>query len=217
MQMTPITNPLPNFERPSEAVVYWTLENLCAGAGGRYMLPLPKLARACGLSVSTTNRAVLSLAKRGAITYRRGFNQSRPSIFEIPLPAGNGNLSPSKIARPKIGIPNSSDSDSIIKDLYKGDKNDIAAVSKQNEEGASEAQERLAHRVAEGLNDLKNLALYRSYCRRFPPAIILTAYTRAREVHPDKIKVSRGALFNFLVRLHGRKQNYNSHSGPAAR
>lgn len=211
------SNPLPRFERPSEAVVYWTLANLCRGAGGRFMLSVPKLARHCGLSASTTHRAILDLAKRGVIIYRRGYNQSRPSIFEIPLATGREDLSPGATAPPKIGTPNYNDSDNIINDLYIGD-NDIApVVPKQYDESEAEAEDRLAHRVAEGLNDLKNLALYLSYCRRFPAEIILKAYVRAREPHPDKIKVSRGALFNFLVRLYARKQNPNSNSRPAAR
>ena len=182
------------------------------------MLPLPKLARHCGLSVSTTHRAILSLVKRGIITYRRGYNQSRPSIFEIPLQEGQENISQDATAQVKIGIPKTNDSDNIIKDLYISDKDDIAPfIPKQNEQSRAEAEDRLAHRVAEGLNDLKNLALYLSYCRRFPAEIILKAYVRAREPHPDKIKVSRGALFNFLVQLHVRKQNHNSNSGPSAR
>ena len=98
------SNPLPRFERPSEAVVYWTLENLCGGAGGRYMLPLAKLAKHCGLSVSTVNRAALSLVCRGVIKYRPGQNQSRPSIFEIPLNGGE-KLSSKAGAQRKIGKP----------------------------------------------------------------------------------------------------------------
>lgn len=173
------------------------------------MLPLPKLARHCGLSVSTTHRAVLSLAKRGVIGYRRGFNQSRPSIFEIPLsvPKDREEKLPAETtAQPKIGIPNPSDSDCILYNIPLGDKDDIGeVVHKQKAGSENEAQERLAYRVADGLGDLKNLALYLSYCRRFPAEMILKAYVRAKEPHPDKIRVSRGALFNFLVQLYAKR------------
>jgi hypothetical protein len=216
-QAKPQSKAIPRFERPSEAVVYWALENLCEGAGGRYMMPLPKLAQRCGLAVSTTNRAVLSLTKQGLIQYHRGYNQSRPSIFEIPLSQSHRGekVSSKRTARPKIGILNPNDSDSI-NNISIGD-NDIAdAVHKQNEESESTKGERLACQVADGLDDMKNLRLYQSYCRRYPADIILKAFARAREPSPDKIKKSRGALFNFLVQLYGGKQKHNPGSGPSA-
>jgi len=218
----------PKFERPSEAVVYWTLENLCGGAGGRYMLPLAKLAKRCGLSVSTVNRAVLSLVCRGLLKYRPGQNQSLQSIFEIPLkgpggtvagraPLGMGKkLSPKTTARPKIGIPNRNDSDLDNNNVYTGDSDIGKDVHRQNEDTETEAAERLAYRVAEGLDDMKNLRLYQSYCRRFPADLVLKAFVRAREPAPDKIKVSRGALFNFLVQLYAKKRNPKNNSGGAA-
>jgi DNA-binding transcriptional MocR family regulator len=198
-------NPLPDFERPSEAVVFWTLENLCAGAGGRFMLPLPKLARHVRLSLGTTKRAVASLSKRGLIRYRRGFNQFRPTIFELP-PAytevmgdksRGEELSQEATAGSKIARPNPSDKSGITKDISIGDINDGEVVHR-------EAMERLAYRIADGLGDMKNLALYRSYCRRFPAGVVLKAFVRAKEPTPDKIRVSRGALFNFLVQLYAK-------------
>lgn len=208
--------------------MYWTLENLCEGAGGRYMMPLAKLAQRCGLSVSTVNRAVLSLVCRGVIKYRPGQNQSRQSIFEIPLkgsggtvagrvPKGRGEkLSQNATARPKIGIPNRNDSDLDNNNVYTGDSDIGKDVHSQNEDTEVEAAERLAHRVADGLNDMKNLRLYQSYCRRFPADLILKAFVRAREPAPDKIKVSRGALFNFLVQLYAKKRNPKNNSGGTA-
>jgi len=202
---------LPRFKRPSEAVVFWTVENLCGGAGGRIMMTLPKLAQHCGLSLSTTNRSILNLAKQGAIRYRRGYNQFRASIFELPLEEGKV-LSDRTIAQPKIGIPKPNDSDSNINNLYIGD-NDGGAVHKQNEESRVTPKERLAYRVADGLDDMKNLRLYQSYCRRYPADLILKAFTRAREPSPDKIKKSRGALFNFLVQLYARRGKHNPGPG----
>ena len=179
------------------------------------MMSISKLAQYCGLAVSTTNRAVLSLAGQGVIQYRRGYNQARLSIFEIPIDKGGEELSSPRTAQPKIGepIPNDSDSDSSCISI--GDSNDRRAVHKQKESSAVNA-ERLAYRVADGLGDVENLRLYQSYCRRFPADLILKAYVRAKEPAPDKIKKSRGALFNFLVQLYARKAKYNSNSGPTA-
>ncbi len=217
MQQSSSLQPLPRFERPSEAVVFWTLENLCGGAGGRFMLPLPKLARRCSLSLGTTKRAVSSLTRRGLIQYHRGFNQFRPTIFEIPSPftevsgdkSRGEKLSQDATARPKIARPNPSDKYSNLKDLSIGDRSDGGVVHRREGEREPDQAERLAYRVADGVGDMKNLRLYQSYCRRFSTDIILKAYVRAKEPTPDKIRTSRGALFNFLVQLYARKQNHN--------
>ena len=214
MRMTRIINPLPEFERQSEAVVFWTLENLCGGAGGRFMLSLPKLARHCRLSLGTTKRAVASLTRRGLIRYQRGWNQFRTTIFE--LPSSGAKLSQDATARPKIARPNSSDKYSNIKELSIGDISDRGVVHRQEGEREPNQAERLAYRVADGLGDMKNLRLYQSYCRRFPVEIILKAYVRAKEPHPDKIRTSRGALFNFLVQLYARKQNHHAGAGDSS-
>ena len=172
------------FQRPSEGVVYFTVENLCQEQGGQCAMPLAKLAQHCGLAVSTASRAVLALAKQGLIQYRRGYNQTRPSLFALSY------------TQRKIGAPNPNDSDPV--NIYTGDNDIGKLVHKQNEESKHEPVNKLAYRVADGLGDLKNLALYMSYCRRFPQDIILKAFVRAREVEPNKIKKSRGALFNYL-------------------
>ncbi len=199
--------PFVKFNRPSESVVYRTLEDLCKGTGGRIKMSLSDLAQHCGLSISTTNRAVLDLTKRGLILYYRGYNQSRHSVFEVP--AGREKLLAKTTAQSKIGIPqpNDSDSDSVLH-VNAGDDDIGEVVHKQNVESGDTPEDRLAYRVADGLDDLKNLALYRSYCRRFPVEIILNAFARAKEPEPHKIKKSRGALFNFLVTTLYAKHKY---------
>lgn len=211
-------HPIPHVERPSEAVVYWTLENLCGGAGGRYMLPLARLARQCGLSVNTTRRALLRLHAKGWIVYRPGKNQFHPTIYEIST-GGGANLSPRTSADAKTAMPIPSDSDNNINNLYTGDISDRGNVfHTKQDENESDRVERLACLVADGLGDRKNLALYRSYCKRFPASMILKAYIRAKEPAPEKIKKSRGALFNFLVQRfqYGEKQTQKDDSGDQA-
>lgn len=209
------TEQAPPFERPSEAVVYWTLERLCGGAGGRYMLPLPKLARACGLSVSTTNRAVLRLASRGLIRYRRGYNQARPSIFEISTDRG-AKWPQDTTARLKTSPPPANDSinyDLFLNSIYRYDKGVVPKQDRESSPVPPDPVGQFAYRLAEELGDLKNLALYRSYCQKFPVGVILNAFQRAKATAQSKIKVSRGALFNFLVQLYARKHQDNPNPG----
>ena len=179
------------------------------------MLSFRKLAHHCGLSVNTTHRAVGSLTRKGAIQYRRGFNQSRLSIFEIPQDTGE-KLSSDAPAVARIAVPPPSDKYNINNNLTIGDISDRGVVHRQRGDSEDSAEERLAHRVADGLDDLKNLRLYQSYCGRFPAELILKAYVRAREPTPDKIKKSRGALFNFLVQLYARRRENNSDDSSAA-
>jgi hypothetical protein len=206
--------PVFQFQRPSEGVVYFTIENLCKETEGQVVMPLAQLARHCGLSVSTTNRAVLALTKRGLIQYRRGYNQTRPSIFG--LPETGETISESTPARRTIGTPNPIDSDPVI--IYTGDIDIGNTVHKHHAESESEPVDNLAYRVADGLDDMKNLALYRNYCRRFPTDVILKAFVRAREVSPHKIKKSRGALFNYLcTQMYANHRTTTNHSGDSAR
>ncbi len=219
----------PRFERPSEAVVYRNLVDLCAGTGGLFQVPLRQLARHCSLSVSTTNRAVLALARRGLIRYRRGANQSRLSTFEVP--AGRDNRSPGRekspppatpgganvsrpgTAAPKIGTPPAivTKSDLPTNHLCPCDMGEVFNRSEYSDPGQSPA-ERFAQHIATALGDLKNLPLYKSYCHRFPVGVILNAFFRAKETPASGVKKSRGALFNFLVQLYGRERN--QHQGP---
>jgi hypothetical protein len=166
--------------------------------------------------VNTAHRAVRELARRGVIRYRPGLNQSCPSLYQMPADRGEG-LSPKPTAVAKIGVAISSDNQSITNDLYIGDICDGEAVHRQRGDSTPTPEERLARQVAEGLDDLENLALYRSYCRRFPADLILKAYVRAREPTPDRIRKSRGALFNFLVQLYAKKRNLDDDTGHSPR
>lgn len=228
-------SPLPRFKRPSEAVVFWTLANLCDGAGGLFQVSIKRLSRHCGLSVSTTNRAVLRLAEAGLVTYRPGVNQGRPSTFELPgrdsrdpsapslrSVARDGGEGRAKVSGPqtaglKIGAasPNDYDHDQSG-DIYLHD-NDRGVVHKQDESGDPDRGKKLAAAIAQSLGDTANLALYVSYCRRFPERVIMRAFEGAREPSPEAIRVSRGALFNYLVQFYGGKRSNNSDSGHPAR
>lgn len=61
------------------------------------------------------------------------------------------------------------------------------------------SDDRLAWKLAAALNDYKGIALYRSYARKYPEAILWEALRKAQEIPVYKIKKSRAALFNHLV------------------
>ena len=67
-------------------------------------------------------------------------------------------------------------------------------------------EELLALDTAKALDDMKNLGLYISYCRKYPEDVIRKILGVVREIPPERIKKSRGALFNYLVQKHGKER-----------
>jgi hypothetical protein len=73
-------------------------------------------------------------------------------------------------------------------------------------------EELLALDLARGLGDFDNYLLYLSYAQRYPESLLRETLGRVREIPADKIKTSRGALFNFLIQNRGNKnQNGAGH------
>lgn len=66
-------------------------------------------------------------------------------------------------------------------------------------------RERLALDLAEALDDLKGLALYLSYSKKYPEYLLRKVLGEVMEIPPEKIKKSRGALFNHLVKIYGQE------------
>ena len=197
------------FERPSEAVVYQHLQELCGGPGGRYMMSLTQLSKRCNLAMSTTNRAVLGLTQRGLLLYHPGSNQAHQTTFEIPEKTGE-NMPEETTSQPKISIPSANDiiSDPRFPDFFNCDNNDMQVFHNQNRQDVpGDYSGKFAYYLAEGLDDLGNLALYKSYCQKYPVGIVLDAYQRAKETPQEKIKTSRGALFNYLTKIYAQKTN----------
>lgn len=60
-------------------------------------------------------------------------------------------------------------------------------------------EELLARDLAEGLNDKASLGFYLSVCRKYPGSFLRKIYSQVKEIPANKIKKSKGALFNYLV------------------
>lgn len=69
--------------------------------------------------------------------------------------------------------------------------------------------ELLARDLAAGLDDEANLRFYLSVCRKYPEEFLRKIYGQAKEVPLNKIKKSRGALFNYLIQKHEKNDNRN--------
>ena len=70
-------------------------------------------------------------------------------------------------------------------------------------------EELLAFDIAKELNDLKALPLYLSYAKKYPESLLRKALGEVKEIPFNKIKKSRGALFNHLVKKYAQKTSKN--------
>lgn len=70
-------------------------------------------------------------------------------------------------------------------------------------------EELLALDLATGLDDIKGLPLYISYVRKYPEHLLRRILGVVKEIPSEKVKRSRGALFNYLVQKHGHQNKNN--------
>lgn len=68
-------------------------------------------------------------------------------------------------------------------------------------------EELLARDLAAGLDDEANLRFYFSVCRKYPGGFLRKIYGQVKEIPLNKIKKSRGALFNYLIQKHENKND----------
>lgn len=66
-------------------------------------------------------------------------------------------------------------------------------------------QEELALRIAEALGEREYLPVYRSLVGRFPEVLIRRAYEETLEIPEERVRKSKGAIFNYLVNKYARK------------
>ena len=70
-------------------------------------------------------------------------------------------------------------------------------------------EEYLAQELAERLGDPQGLPLYLKVARRYTESSIRQILGRALEVPAERIRTSRGALFNWLIQRHGQRLTPN--------
>jgi hypothetical protein len=71
-------------------------------------------------------------------------------------------------------------------------------------------EEYLAQELAERLDDPQGLPLYLKVAGRYTESSIRQILGRALEVPVERIRTSRGALFNWLIQRHGTRRSANN-------
>jgi hypothetical protein len=71
-------------------------------------------------------------------------------------------------------------------------------------------EELLALDIAKGLNDFESYRFYLSLARRYPASLLRKLLGEVKETPQNKIKKSRAALFNHLIK-HYASENHKNH------
>lgn len=71
-------------------------------------------------------------------------------------------------------------------------------------------EELLAFDLVEALKDQKGLPLYLSLSKRYPESFLRKVLGEVREIPDEKIKKSRGALFNYLIQKYVKETSKNN-------
>lgn len=124
-------------------------------------------------------------------------NANSPKPFHPPIPSNlshkrEGSFEPIDIT--------------IKRNILKSDIDNKSIYSEKGFKPQTE-KELLAIDLAEALNDNKNLPLYLSYCKRYPEQLLRRVLSEVKEMPQERIRKSRGALFNYLVQKSANKQN----------
>jgi len=86
---------------------------------------------------------------------------------------------------------------------------DLKKFSNPEEFRPKTREQLLAFDIAIELNDLKALPLYLSYVKKYPESLLRKILGEVKEIPLKKIKKSRGALFNYLIKKYAQKVSKN--------
>jgi len=70
-------------------------------------------------------------------------------------------------------------------------------------------EELLAFDISKALNDSKNFTLYLSYAKKYQEPLLRKILGDVKEMPPAKIKSSRSALFNYLLKRYAKEASKN--------
>ena len=111
---------------------------------------------------------------------------------------------------PKRGNFDEPNDITIKKDILKNDNdNEIFQSNLHASKGlkTGNIHDQVAMDMATALNDRQNLPLYHSYSRKYPESLLRKVLSEVKQVPTEKIKKSRGALFNYLVQRYVQKSS----------
>jgi len=171
------------------------------------------IAQRLGYSRATINRALKRLERSGLIEVeRRGryhriyrLLRVRCSSSGVTTMKLRGNTSETQMSHQSYtnnnkrtrNINNIDDNKSFL------DRNSFKGFRPKSRE------ELLALDMASALNDTRSLRLYLSYARRYPESLLRRVLGEVKEIPDEKIRKSRAALFNHIIKTYVKEATKN--------
>ena len=167
------------------------------------------IAESLGYSRATVNRAIKILEKNGLIRMKK--RDRYHCLYSLVEPR-------CKVSETQMLNIRNSDVNQMntnnnkltrnIDNIDRGNKN-FLNFNSFKEFKPKTKEELLAQDLAKELNDYKNLPLYLYYCRKYPEPLIRKALGEVKETPPERIKKSKAALFNYLVKKYAQSKSAN--------
>ncbi len=190
---------------PSVRAVGIAVYNLLASLADRSQSCFPSqryIAERLGYSRATVNQAIGLLRECRLVAVERiGGNRCRYRLLRVASNAGEKGLS----NQPNRDVKSADANDiKLLKNTTDTDRRQPPRTSPAGLATDEDRVKLLAEDLARALGDLPGLRLYALYARRYPESFLRRTLSEVLEVAPDKIRKSRGALFNHLVKKYGK-------------
>jgi biotin operon repressor len=163
------------------------------------------IAEKLGCSRATVNKAVKVLEKHGLIKIEKK-NRYHCTYLLLKVRCKAEETQVSTTGNSDVSRMDTNDN-KRIKNIINIDKGENWAPKYRTfkEFRPRTKEEVIALDLAEELEDYKGLPLYISFAKKYPEALLRKVLGQVKEIPREKIKKSRGALFNHLVQKNGGK------------
>jgi len=163
------------------------------------------IAERLGCSRSTVNKSIKVLVKYGLIKKeRKNRYHCTYSLIEIRCKAEETQISHTRNSDVSQIDTNDNKRIKNNNNIDKG-KNGAPKIKTFEEFKPRTREELLAVDLAKALDDYKGLSLYISFAKKYPESLLRKILGQVKEIPQEKIKKSRGALFNYLVQRNNGK------------
>ena len=164
------------------------------------------IAESLGYSRATVNRAIKTLEKNGLIRIKKRDRYHLTYFLVEPrCKASETQMSSIRNSDVKRVNTNNNKLTRNINNIDKGNKKFLNFDSFRGFKPKTR-KELLALDVAKELNDTKNLPLYLHYAKKYSDPLIRKVLGEVKETPFEKIKKSKAALFNYLIKKYAQSK-----------
>jgi len=169
------------------------------------------IARSLGYSRATINKKIRLLERTGLIKVeKRSRYHCIYQLLKVRCKARETQMSTGRNSDVNQGDTNNNNITRSIKNIDIDDKNLLESNFKLSKRFKPRTREELlAFDLATALKDRQGFPLYLSLARRYPESFLRRVLGEVKEIPDEKIRKSRGALFNHLIQKYAQKTSKN--------